>query len=101
MHLGPFDAFEPSHPVLSELFNRRLQLIALHIKVIHGTNPRNQLPRIPAADSVHQRSTNGAEVVGHCAACRNGLALSIPGELVLAPNMRRSRLIDDKVGRER
>jgi hypothetical protein len=100
VHLSTVDAFEPSHPIFSELLNLRPQLIALHIEIVNSTNPGNQLSRVPRTDPVHQCSTNGAEVVGHCVARGDSPALSIPSKLVLAADMRCSRLIDDKVGCE-
>jgi N-acetylglucosamine kinase-like BadF-type ATPase len=100
VHLSAVDSLEPSHSVLGKLLNLGLQLVALHIKIIHSTNPWNQLSRVPATDSVHQRSTNRAEVISHCAARGDGAALSIFSKLVLAADMRRSRLVNDEVGRE-
>ena len=98
VHLSTVSTLEPSHPILGKLLNLGLQLVALHGKVIHSTNPWNQLSRISAANSVHQRSTNRAEVISHRIACGNGFALSILGKLVLTADMRGSRLVDNKVG---
>ena len=39
-------------------------------------------------------------MIGHGAARGYGLALSISGKLVLATDVRSSRLVDDKIGRE-
>ncbi len=100
MHLSAIDSLEPSHSVLGKLLNLGLQLVVLHIKIIHSTNPRNQLSRISATDPIHQRSTNRAEVIGHGAARGYGLALSIFSKLVLAADVRSSSLIDDEIGRE-
>ena len=100
MHLSTVDSLEPSHPILRELLNLWLQLIALHIKIIHSTNPWDQHSRITARHPVHECTTYRAEIVGHGAARGDGLALSKFGELVLAANVRRRRLFDDEVGRE-
>ena len=101
VHLSAVDSLEPSHSVLSKLLDLGLQLVVLHLKIIHSPYSWDQLSRVPGTDPIHQRSTNRAEVIGHGAARGNGLALRINGKLVLAADMRSSRLVDDEVGRER
>lgn len=48
MDSSAINPLEPSHPVLGELLDLGLQLIVVHVKVIHSTNPPKQLSRVPA-----------------------------------------------------
>lgn len=98
MHLDTIEPLEPSHSILRKLLNLRPQLVTLHIKIIYRTYPWDQLSRITATDPVHQRSTDRAEVIGHRIACGDGLVLGEHSKLVLATDVRRSRLVDNEIG---
>ena len=95
--LSLLQPLEPLHPILRKLLNRRPQLLTLHIEIIHRANPRNQLSRISAANSIHQRATNRAEIVRHLVASHNCFGLRETGEFVLAADVRCCGGVDDEV----
>jgi hypothetical protein len=115
--VGILQIRNPRQPVFGELFNFGSKLFALDIKVIHGANSWNQFPwvpkyqsamqvclsrasTVPAANSIHECSTDAAEVVGHTISGGDGLALLVFGELVFSPDMHCCGFVDHKVGRK-
>ena len=91
---------QPIHPVLRKLLDPRLQLCFVQVEVINRPDPHDELSSETAADSVHQRSARGAEIVCHSVAGIARLVLSELGELLLAPNVFDGSFIDDEVRSE-
>jgi hypothetical protein len=52
---------------------------------------------VPAANSIHQSSTDAAEVVGHAISGNDGLALLVFGEFVFTSDMDCRGLIDHEI----
>jgi hypothetical protein len=68
--------------------------------VSHADLCLSEVSTVPAANSIHQSSTDAAEVVGHAISGNDGLALLVFGEFVFTPDMDCRGLIDHEIGRE-
>ena len=88
---------EPGHATLAKLLNTRLQLGLVELIIVDRSDSWDAHPGETAADSVHQRATDGTEIVGHCISGGNSLVLSEFAEFVLATDMLHAFVLDDEV----
>jgi hypothetical protein len=100
MLLYTLRTMEPGNPRPRVNLNLRFQCSLVQIEIINSANPRDQHSREPGRDSVHQRSTDRAEVVLHGVAAFDGLVLRELGELVTATDVLGLGVFDDEVGGE-
>lgn len=55
----------PRSAVLCELLHRRSQLRVVQGEIIHASDAQNAHPRESSANTVHERATGRAEIIGH------------------------------------
>jgi hypothetical protein len=97
MLLRTLHTMEPGNPRPCVNLMLRFQRSLMQIEIINSSNPRDQHSREPRRDSVHQRSTDRAEVVLHSVAAFDSLVLRELGELVTATDMLGLGILNDKV----
>lgn len=93
-------ATKPAHTVLSILLNPRFQLSLMQMEVIHSADAHDTIPRKSRADTIHERATRGAEVIGHFVPGFDGLRLAEAFQVVSPADVFQVRVGDDEVGCE-
>lgn len=68
--------------------------------IIHRSNSHDLVPGETRSDAVHQRPTDGAEVIRHFATGLDGVALGVAREFVFAAEVLDPWVCDNEVGGE-
>jgi len=88
---------EPLNPVLYILFHSRLQLGLVQMEIIHRANSQDAHPRIPRADTIHQRPTSGTEVIGHGVSRGDRLGLGKRCHVLFSSDVFDVLIVDDEL----
>jgi hypothetical protein len=91
---------QPRDPILFKRLDPWLELGLLKFVVVDRSDARNTSARVPAAATVHERSTDAAEAVLHVVASRNCFVLFEAREFIFAAEMFHVGVFNDEVGCE-
>lgn len=84
-------------PILSELFDSWLELSLVKCVVVDRADPQHFDPRNSRRSTIHQRSTDRAEVVRHFETGLDSLGLRVAGELVFSTKVFDTGVRNDEI----
>ena len=96
----PVYRLDPSSSVFGEDLYSRLEHRVVQSVIVDDAASHKACSRRKGACAEHERTTGLAEAVGHCVSGRDGMRLSIDGQIVLASNEAGVRVERGEIGCE-